>query len=368
VTGKTASTNFPTASSPHQSSRNGATDAFYTKLNSGGTGLAYSTYLGGGGDDFGWGIAVDSGGNAYVTGNTASTSFPTTSGRYQSALKGTSDAFVSKFAYDELTVPHTRWRNDNGSESAATWVVAEDKKIGIRKGTTKRLRFLVSNQGNSLDASFEIGVAETATCSSGTYNTVLDPLSSCSGATCHWRLTESTYYSDWDPTTNVASGLTDPTGYTFVAGQIMDNWWYNDPNITLATNQFTEVEWALQPQSAATTNGNYCFRLTEYWGGTFTSYAYAEVKVLGATAVDLIAFTATGAGGEVRVEWQTGEESENKGFEVYRAESPGGPFTKLNSGMIASASVSGEGHGYEFLDATAVPGRLYYYRLKDVDV
>ena len=39
--------------------------------------LSYSTYLGGSGDDQGDGIAVDAAGNAYVTGYTASTNFPT---------------------------------------------------------------------------------------------------------------------------------------------------------------------------------------------------------------------------------------------------------------------------------------------------
>jgi hypothetical protein len=76
VTGMTISTNFPTAN-PFQASRGGGTyDAFVTKLNASGSELIYSTYLGGGYDDIGQGIAVDSSGNAYVTGNTGSSDFP----------------------------------------------------------------------------------------------------------------------------------------------------------------------------------------------------------------------------------------------------------------------------------------------------
>ena len=52
-------------------------NAFVAKLNAAGSALVYSTYLGGSGDDSGHGIAVDSSGNAYVTGYTDSTDFPT---------------------------------------------------------------------------------------------------------------------------------------------------------------------------------------------------------------------------------------------------------------------------------------------------
>ena len=55
-----------------------AEDAFITKLNPTGSGLIFSTYLGGGGTDEAYGIAVDSNGSAYVTGTTCSIDFPTT--------------------------------------------------------------------------------------------------------------------------------------------------------------------------------------------------------------------------------------------------------------------------------------------------
>ncbi len=99
VTGYTASTNFPTLNA-YQSTNSAGADgtAFVAKLKpaaSGAASLLYSTYLGGGSYDFGNGIAVDSAGNAYVTGQTTSTNFPTLKA-YQSTLAGGQNAFVAK--------------------------------------------------------------------------------------------------------------------------------------------------------------------------------------------------------------------------------------------------------------------------------
>jgi beta-propeller repeat-containing protein len=58
--------------------------------------LFYSTYLGGTVNDQGSGIAVDSSGNAYVTGSTNSANFSTTTGAFQTALRGGADVFISK--------------------------------------------------------------------------------------------------------------------------------------------------------------------------------------------------------------------------------------------------------------------------------
>lgn len=96
VTGRTGSPDFPTANAfqPNFSgSQFGGTDAFVSKLTPGGS-LIYSTYLGSIGSDFGFGIAADSSGNAYVTGSTGSGSFPTANPIH--ACTG-GDVFVTKF-------------------------------------------------------------------------------------------------------------------------------------------------------------------------------------------------------------------------------------------------------------------------------
>src|SRR5262249_16803564 len=96
VTGVTASTNFPTTPGAFQTTLGGSSRAFVTKLNASGSSLVYSTYLGGGVLTQGGGIALDSTGNAYVTG-TASAGFPTTPGAFQTTFGGAfQDAFVTK--------------------------------------------------------------------------------------------------------------------------------------------------------------------------------------------------------------------------------------------------------------------------------
>lgn len=101
-TGATYSTDFPTTPNAYQRTyagnlANHTNNAFVAKLNpsvAGKAGLVYSTYLGGSSGDSGAGIAVDGAGNAYVTGVTASSNFPTFNTSHKT-LMGTSDAFVT---------------------------------------------------------------------------------------------------------------------------------------------------------------------------------------------------------------------------------------------------------------------------------
>ncbi|MEO5951796.1 MAG: SBBP repeat-containing protein, partial [Chloroflexia bacterium] len=81
----------------YQAIYGGGGDAFVAKFNTNGASLLYSTYIGGSDNDVGEGIYVDALGNAHVTGSTASSDFPTTNA-FQSTKSGGDDAFVTKLA------------------------------------------------------------------------------------------------------------------------------------------------------------------------------------------------------------------------------------------------------------------------------
>jgi hypothetical protein len=110
VTSATNFTNFPTTLGAYQTSINNqpppstfpASDAFVTKLNATGSALVYSTYLGGGTNGSGGtssggaGVAVDANGDAFVTGWTNSTSFPTLNPVQATNGTGFFDSFVTE--------------------------------------------------------------------------------------------------------------------------------------------------------------------------------------------------------------------------------------------------------------------------------
>ena len=113
VTGTTSLNDFPTTAGAFQTVRDGSySDAFVTKLNAAGSALIYSTYLGGNNQDEGDGIAVDSSGNAYITGGTGSTDFPITAGALQT-VNGDNDAFVTKLNADGTALVYSTYLGGN---------------------------------------------------------------------------------------------------------------------------------------------------------------------------------------------------------------------------------------------------------------
>jgi len=112
VAGTTSSKDFPLLNAI-RSSIGGTSDGFVTKLNPQGNTLVYSTYLGGNDLDEVHAVAVDSAGDAYLTGKTQSDDFPSTSGAFQTKRSPgvcvydtsgdsdrCSDAFVTKLNAD----------------------------------------------------------------------------------------------------------------------------------------------------------------------------------------------------------------------------------------------------------------------------
>ncbi len=120
LAGYTASTGFPVTSGAYRTAHQGGVyDAFVAKLNSTGTAFEYVTYLGGSGDDIAYGIALDSSGNAYVTGSTTSTNFPVTPGAYRGFYGGgLSDAFVTKLNPSGMALLYSTFLGGSGEDVA----------------------------------------------------------------------------------------------------------------------------------------------------------------------------------------------------------------------------------------------------------
>src|SRR5213596_1682462 len=145
VTGLTFSKNFPTTPGAFQPTPDplAGNNAFVTKLNPTGSALVYSTYLGGNNDDQGLGIAVDAAGNAYVAGQTGSSTFPTTPGafqRFESGGLNDPDAFVTKLNPLGSALVYSTYLG-GGSRDHATGIALDAAGNAYVTGNTSSVQF-----------------------------------------------------------------------------------------------------------------------------------------------------------------------------------------------------------------------------------
>jgi sugar lactone lactonase YvrE len=166
VTGYVLATDFPVSSNAYQAppacafASSGSVTAYtspvFSEINGSGTALLYSTYFGGTGGpvsvvggtsfrtcDYGYGIALDSQSNAYLTGSAVSANFPTTSGAFQTANPANGSAFISKFlmAANGSTIATTTSLTASGNQVPAgtnvkfTATVMPASGAGVPTGT-----------------------------------------------------------------------------------------------------------------------------------------------------------------------------------------------------------------------------------------
>ena len=141
VTGLTTSTDFPTAN-PLQPTHAGDWDVYVTKLNAAGSALIYSTYLGGSGMESGFDLDVDTSGNAYVTGHTNSTNFPTAN-PLQPTFGGDRDVFVTKLNAAGSALVYSTYLGGSG-EDVGNAIVA-DASGAFVAGRTASTDFPIAN-------------------------------------------------------------------------------------------------------------------------------------------------------------------------------------------------------------------------------
>jgi hypothetical protein len=167
ITGSAGSTDFPVTSGALQKTNKGAggdaTNAFVTKLNPAGAALVYSTYLGGtypsrqSGGDTGAGIAVDTAGDAYVTGSTGADNFPITSNAYQSsdfAAFGISNAFVTELNPAGSALIYSTYLGGSWTDEGRGIAVSANRNIYVT-GSTTSLDFPLSDPLQSFNDTSE---------------------------------------------------------------------------------------------------------------------------------------------------------------------------------------------------------------------
>jgi len=115
VVGSTTSHDFPVVGAFQSTPHGGGSSAFVAKLNAAGSALTYSTYLGGTGDETGNAIALDRFGDAFVTGSTSSSDFPTAHAAYR-RYNSDDDAYVTALSSAGNSLLYSTYLGGNGRD------------------------------------------------------------------------------------------------------------------------------------------------------------------------------------------------------------------------------------------------------------
>jgi len=142
IAGYTGSVNFPLVSAV-QNVYGGGTDGFVAKLNPYASGLVYSTYLGGSDNDTAAGIAVDSSGAAYITGQTQSANFPARNA-LQPGKAGGADAFVTKLTPAGNDFVFSTYLGGSGTDGATAIALDKERNVYLT-GSTYSVNFPVTS-------------------------------------------------------------------------------------------------------------------------------------------------------------------------------------------------------------------------------
>ncbi len=155
VGGNTTSTNFPAATGFQTSPKSAGQHAFLTKLDQTGGAVLYSTYVSGSATDTATGLAIDTKGNAYLSGTTQSVDFPVSSGAFQGASQANIEFFWTKLNVATTGSSSFVYSTYFGGGNPSTGAIANGGGIAIDSGgnvyITGGTNFLNTGNGSSTD-------------------------------------------------------------------------------------------------------------------------------------------------------------------------------------------------------------------------
>ena len=390
ITGRTDSTTgLPTANGFQPTHSSGSTDdAFMAKIDTvagGPSAVTYFTFLGGTGSEDGFGISVDSSGNAYVAGVTGSTvGFPIQGAFQPTHGGGATDAYVTKIdttLTGAASLIYSTYLGGSDVDEANDTALDSSGNVYLT-GQTSSIDFDLQNAFDSLlggnnDAfvtkfnssgsalvystylggSFDETGVDIAVDSSG--NAYVTGKTSSSDFPLQNAFQPAFGGGDTDVfiTKLDSSGqITGATYSTFLGGNGIDD------GIGIAVNGTNAYVTGKTESSDFPLQNPFDSSL----GGPEDVFV-ASYTADGSLPVELSVLTATITVDGITIRWRTESETNNLGFNVYRGGNPDGPFEKVTTAVIRGAGADGMAHDYEFTDERAEPEQIYYYYLEDID-
>lgn len=272
-----------------------------------------------------------------------------------------------------LTQGNWRWRNDDGSETSATWMAAQNTPPTIsNNGANIRLRMKVFSDDPFLQAT---------TYMNDTLQYTATPSDSASWVAITPNSTDKVFVlAGSASTTNVFDGehtteqITDTyvSNYTFFPGKIIvDMYPLKD---TFPKKRRSEYEWTIKPTGNIQPNTTYYFRewgalaMTDKKNGTGCNnnhcMAYPYLKTGSTLAIKLSSFSLAPELNRVKIIWATSSEEFNNKFEIERSNDS---RIWKTIGSIAGSGTSSATHIYQMYDDAPLTG-VNYYRIRQYDI
>ncbi|MFO7789171.1 MAG: SBBP repeat-containing protein [Bacteroidales bacterium] len=135
LTGHTNSYDFPTSAGAYDLTHNSSNDVFLTRISNDLSSIMHSTFVGGSSYERGNDLLIDPDDNIFVTGYTASTDFPTTTGAFNESFNDSNDSYVFKMSGDLSTLINSTFIGGSYWDYAYGIVFDEDDNIFIAGNT-----------------------------------------------------------------------------------------------------------------------------------------------------------------------------------------------------------------------------------------
>lgn len=249
-----------------------------------------------------------------------------------------------------------RWRNDDGSETTATWMAAQNTTPVITSASDLlRLRIELYNDPANPGGTLDNALFEDSSNAVGSH---WDTIKLSVGVNAFILAGSSPNVTDLEPTTQQ---LTAPHYMTFEAGQIIVSS-ERLPSFTVGTNFGTEYEYVIKPSPNLLVSTTYYFRVDA--ANYPAAMPLPSLTTAGVLPIKLNGFSVTRVDKKVKLEWSTASEQNNDRFEIERG----------SDGKTWKTIANIKGHGtttasntYGTYDESPLSG-INYYVIKQYDV